>query len=99
MSSELRPEAWILARMRSISRRSVEWASAIFTAQLWGRRDLAGIRQVLGIGLLLSLACQTLVSLLLLIYWPFPGVLHRQGTYNDQDFFETVLFRSRQNHA
>jgi putative MATE family efflux protein len=28
--------------------------SAIFTAQFWGRRDLAGIRQVLGISLLLA---------------------------------------------
>jgi putative MATE family efflux protein len=30
--------------------------SAIFTAQFWGRRDLASIRQVMGIGLLLSIA-------------------------------------------
>jgi MATE family, multidrug efflux pump len=30
--------------------------SAIFTAQFWGRRDLASIRQVMGIGLLLSVA-------------------------------------------
>jgi len=30
--------------------------SAIFTAQLWGRRDLAGVHQVMGIGLLLGVA-------------------------------------------
>jgi putative MATE family efflux protein len=30
--------------------------SAIFTAQFWGRRDLAGIRQVMGISLLLGIS-------------------------------------------
>lgn len=30
--------------------------SAIFTAQFWGRRDLASIRQVMGIGLLLAVS-------------------------------------------
>ena len=30
--------------------------SAIFTAQFWGRRDLASIRQVMGISLLFSVA-------------------------------------------
>jgi putative MATE family efflux protein len=30
--------------------------SAIYTAQFWGRRDLVGIRQVMGIGLLLSVS-------------------------------------------
>lgn len=30
--------------------------SAIFTAQFWGRRDLAGVHQVMGIGLLLGIA-------------------------------------------
>lgn len=40
----------------------------IFTAQLWGKRDVAAIRRVLGIGLIISLAGSFLFTLLALLF-------------------------------
>lgn len=63
--------------------------SAIFTAQFWGRRDLVGIRQVLGISLLLAVTGSlgfTLLAVLapehaLRIYTGDPAVIAQGGRY------------------
>jgi len=46
--------------------------TAIFTAQYWGRKDITGIRSVMGIGLVLTLGVSTLFTIVTLL---FPGAI------------------------
>jgi putative MATE family efflux protein len=45
--------------------------ASMFTAQLWGRRDIANIRRVLGIGLILGAGVALLLSVIALVFPEF----------------------------